>query len=312
MEEIEFIYDELLEQNKRELTQIFNLIRHPMMEKNAYALQMFSRAILKSYTRQKKNTVVYEAPIDFSKYKKTNQAQQLTPVNPMKIIQPFPNVVVDYKPLIQAPKKDVLPNVAKPSAHLEIEEKKDNASYPLIIEEGKPIVTALVNEEYQVNEPSLYESDKKVVERVKEKLGNRLNLIQDDKILADYIEKYCKKENVSYNKEVFSRIKYYMTRDLINYGKIDPFLHDKGVEKIICDSSDKFISVDYKGKKLLTNIKLSDDKEVHDFIIKLAEKAKFKLSEKEPLVDFKLDNLRVMGTLGTSSARPNFTIIKEN
>ena len=65
--------------------------------------------------------------IDFSKYKKTNQAQQLTPVNPMKIIQPFPNVVVDYKPLIQAPKKDVLPNVAKPSAHLEIEEKKDNA-----------------------------------------------------------------------------------------------------------------------------------------------------------------------------------------
>lgn len=307
MEEIEFLYDELLEQNNRELATIFNLIKHPMMQKNAYTLRIFARAILQSYTKQKNETVVYEAPIDFSKYKKV---EQFIPVNPIKIQSQ--KQVVDYKPQIEAPKKEIiLPNVKKPEAHLEIEEKTEKSSYSLIIEDNKPIVTVDVNEEYVVSEPSLYEPDKKVIERVKEKLGKRLNLIQDDKILSDYVQKYCRRENVSYNQDIFNKVKYYIIRDLVNYGKIDPFMYDKEVQKIICDSSDKFITIEYKGKKLTSNIKLSDDKEVHDFIVSLAEKAKFKLDEKEPLVDFKLDNLRIIGTLGTTSTRPNFTIIKD-
>ena len=280
-----------------------------MLEKNAYALRMFARAILKSYIKQKKETVVFSAPLDFSKYKKVYQSQNLIPVNPIQIINPKP--IIDYNPLIQAPKKEILPNVPKPSAHLEIREKKEKIFYPLIIENNFPIVTANINEEYIVNEPPLYEPDKKVIERVEEKLGKRLNLIQDDKILSDYVQKYCRRENVTYNEDIFRKVKYYILRDSINYGKIDPFMHDKDVEKIICDSADKFLSVNYKGKKLSTNIKFSDDKEVHDFLVQLAEKAKVKLSEKEPLLDFTLDNLRIFGTLGTASARPNFTIIKQ-
>ena len=68
MEEIEFLYDEIYEQNKKELTQIIHLMNHPMLEKNAHTLEMFARAVLKASSKMKKASPVVE--FDFSKYKR--------------------------------------------------------------------------------------------------------------------------------------------------------------------------------------------------------------------------------------------------
>src|SRR3989344_5936373 len=80
-------------------------------ETAARAIEMFARAVLKASSKLKKASPVVE--FDFSKYKRP----EVKPVQQQIIIQQVPvRQVVDYKSLIQAPVKTILPNLKKPEA----------------------------------------------------------------------------------------------------------------------------------------------------------------------------------------------------
>ena len=53
------------------------------------------------------------------------------------------------------------------------------------------------------------------------------------KKIVDIIKRY----RISLNESQFEKIMYYLTRDLIGYGKIQPFMLDPNIEDISCDGT---------------------------------------------------------------------------
>jgi len=108
--------------------------------------------------------------------------------------------------------------------------------------------------------------------------------------------------------------KYYILRDFIGLGKIEPFMQDKQIEDISCDGVNIPIYVYHRDPKLgtlRTNVKFSSQDELDSFVNKLSERCGKTISVSRPLLDGSLpDGSRVQSTLGSDIARhgSNFTI----
>jgi flagellar protein FlaI len=106
---------------------------------------------------------------------------------------------------------------------------------------------------------------------------------------------------------------YYLRRDFVNYGKIDPIMRDRAVEDISCDGADKPVFVYHHGyRDLRTNLSFSDER-LSAYVVRLAQRAGKHLSVADPLVDASLpDGSRVQLTLGgeVTTGGANFTVRK--
>jgi flagellar protein FlaI len=106
---------------------------------------------------------------------------------------------------------------------------------------------------------------------------------------------------------------YYLRRDFVNYGKIDPIMRDRAVEDISCDGAAKPVFVYHHGyRDLRTNLSFSDDR-LSAYVVRLAQRAGKHLSVADPLVDASLpDGSRVQLTLGgeVTTQGANFTVRK--
>jgi flagellar protein FlaI len=106
---------------------------------------------------------------------------------------------------------------------------------------------------------------------------------------------------------------YYLLRDFIHFGRIDPVMRDPAIEDISCDGDEVPVFV-YHGayRDLETNVVFAGS-ELTSFVVQLAQRAGKQVSVSDPLVDASLtDGSRVQLTLGTdiSTRGSNFTIRK--
>ncbi|SEL52244.1 type II/IV secretion system ATPase subunit [Haloferax larsenii] len=106
---------------------------------------------------------------------------------------------------------------------------------------------------------------------------------------------------------------YYLLRDFIYYGRIDPVMRDPGIEDISCDGDEVPVYV-FHGvyRDMPTNV-VFDDGDLSSFTIRLAQRAGKQVTVSDPLVDASLpDGSRVQLTLGSDIATrgSNFTIRK--
>jgi flagellar protein FlaI len=107
------------------------------------------------------------------------------------------------------------------------------------------------------------------------------------------------------------KLLYYLKRDFVGYGRIDPVKHDINVEDISCDGYETPVfayHTDYE--QLITNIDY-EPAELDDFVVKLAQRSGKGISKRQPQVDATLpDGSRAQLTLGTavSDHGTNFTI----
>ncbi len=106
---------------------------------------------------------------------------------------------------------------------------------------------------------------------------------------------------------------YYLRRDFVNYGKIDPIMRDRGVEDVSCDGADRPLFVYHHGyRDLRTNLSFGDER-LSAYVVRLAQRAGKHLSVADPLVDASLpDGSRVQLTLGgeVTTGGANFTVRK--
>jgi len=112
------------------------------------------------------------------------------------------------------------------------------------------------------------------------------------------------------------RILYYLVRDFIRFGKIDPLKHDVNIEDISCDGYNipVFVYHSSYGEQVVTNISY-DEKTLDNFVKTLAQNAGKGISRRQPNVDATLsDGSRAQLTLGTeiSDYGSNFTIRQFN
>lgn len=109
------------------------------------------------------------------------------------------------------------------------------------------------------------------------------------------------------------KLRYYLRRDFVGYGKIDPIMRDRYVEDISCDGSGMPVFVYHNGYRDLKSNLTFDEKRLNAYVMRLAQRAGKHLSVADPLVDASLpDGSRAQLTLGgeVTTYGSNFTVRK--
>ena len=110
------------------------------------------------------------------------------------------------------------------------------------------------------------------------------------------------------------KILYYLERDIVGYGKIDPLMYDEYVEDIGCGGVNKPIFLWHrKYENIKTNIVFRDEQELDDFIMRVVHKAGKHVSIAFPIVDVTLpEKHRLAVSFGkeTTPSGTSFTIRK--
>lgn len=176
---------------------------------------------------------------------------------------------------------------------------------------------------YQVVEPQLTENLKNIFKKIKELLEQKLD-IEFSKLRKYEASEYLKNqisEIISYYGFKLSEaekqiLQYYVERDFIGLGRIEPFMNDEQIEDVSCDGLDIPIFIFHRHPRLgsvITNILYSDPDELDSFVTRLAQIAGKSISVASPLLAGSLpDGSRIQATLATDIARrgSNFTVRK--
>ncbi|HLD03129.1 MAG TPA: hypothetical protein VJC07_05530 [Candidatus Nanoarchaeia archaeon] len=315
-EEIAFLIDELEETNKKELERLIKLMDHPLAEQNTYILWKFTRALLKA-SREKKwleEHKVEEKPeenndeikITFSEPVKTTHDELYT-VNKdgekdlsLKISKEMTSgIFIPEMPTPPAPgifgKQEEI-RIVNQRRYAIVFDRETNKGLVYVEIKGK---------DYFAIEPTLTQKDELILKKISKKFGKKISKLAFDKEkLASLLGKLCKKEAIQYNDVYYVNMRYYLMRDNMFSGKIEPLMHDDKISKIICDG--KKVKIEYTGIPLDTNVEYSDADEVKSIINKWLSDAKMKPG-KDNAFSFNLNGFRTEGKTGEN---PSFTLTK--
>jgi archaeal flagellar protein FlaI len=170
--------------------------------------------------------------------------------------------------------------------------------------------------EYVVAEPELSPKEEKILEDTKKDLINKISLldVNEDKSLFNQINKLFEKKRYNLTQQQKSNIVYYIARQIKGLDKIEPLMHDPLIEDIEGDGIGiPVFIVHRKYGHIATNIIMHSEKELQDFVMKMAHLSKSHVSYASPLLDAILpDGSRINATLtsNVSTRGPTFTIRK--
>ncbi|PNX46916.1 MAG: hypothetical protein BV459_05490 [Thermoplasmata archaeon M11B2D] len=165
---------------------------------------------------------------------------------------------------------------------------------------------ASLDKYYKVIEPQLNEKERDVLNFIQETLINsidiRLDEIDSYKVEAFLLERITNIINdykMTVNDILKNKILYYIKRDFVWYGKIDPLMRDPNIEDISCDGSGLPLFLYHrKYGSLKSNIQFSDETTLSEFVVRLAQKCGKHISIAEPMLDSTMpDGSRIQMTL---------------
>ncbi|HUT00074.1 MAG TPA: type II/IV secretion system ATPase subunit [Candidatus Thermoplasmatota archaeon] len=166
--------------------------------------------------------------------------------------------------------------------------------------------TASLDKFYKVIEPQLSDSEQLSLDFIQNTLMSSIDIRLDEldvyKIEAFLIERIkhiIEDYNMMVDDMLQNKILYYVKRDFIWYGKIDPLMRDPNIEDISCDGSCLPIFLFHrKYGSLKSNIQFSDEDVLSKFVITLAQKCGKNISIAEPMLDATMpDGSRIQMTL---------------
>ncbi len=176
---------------------------------------------------------------------------------------------------------------------------------------------------YNVREPHISLDDIRSIERLKKIIEETIDVdfktVKKEaaiKYLKDSINKIIGQFGLELGPEKQKIYEYYIIRDFLDLGKIQPILNDENIEDISCDGINLPIFVNHRDPKfgsLKTNVSFGRREELDELIIKLSQRCEKSISVAEPLLQGALPGgSRVQATLGVDIARrgSNFTIRK--
>jgi flagellar protein FlaI len=175
---------------------------------------------------------------------------------------------------------------------------------------------------YMVVEVPLSEEETTTFNMIREILTEELELdftlLRDrektDEYLKQTIMNIIRDYAIKLDERSLDKIVYYITRDYVGFGTLEPLLRDHMIEDISCDGVGVPIYIWHrKYDSIPTNILYDDDKDLDSVVIKMAQRAGRHISIASPLLDASLpDGSRVQLTLGREVTQKGstFTIRK--
>jgi len=170
---------------------------------------------------------------------------------------------------------------------------------------------------YEVIEPTLRKEEQGHLEEIKTLLMEELEVSIKDLETKENAMKYLKRKVAQVIKdykfkipnEAVEKLMYYIVRDYVGYGKIDPLMRDHMIEDISADGVNIPIYVWHREyESLPTNIVYKSVEELNSFIVRLAFLAGKQISIASPLLDASLpDGSRIQMTYGREITRRGST-----
>lgn len=174
---------------------------------------------------------------------------------------------------------------------------------------------------YAIDELPMSKTEREQFHRLKNILEYELKAPRIDETLIDSFHRQlpiiieAHKSAFSDGDEVgLRKIKYYLEKDLIGYGKIDGLINDQLIEDISCLGINKPVYIYHrKYANAKTNIVFTDEEELDDFITRIVHRQGKHVSIAHPIVDLTLPGkhrLAVSFGKETTPAGSAFTIRK--
>lgn len=205
-----------------------------------------------------------------------------------------------------------------PEGHIEIESYplKPPFSYACIIQNENTAEYV-----YLVDELPLMKEEREAYERMRNILEYELRAPEPDETLEESFKRQVPEIMENHPKALegistvgLRKILYYLERDIVGYGRIDPLMFDPNVEDISCSGVNKPIYLWHrKYENIRTNVVFHDEEELNDFIMKLVHRVGKHVSIAYPIVDVTLPGkhrLAVSFGRETTPAGTSFTIRK--
>lgn len=183
---------------------------------------------------------------------------------------------------------------------------KQTIPYPnLIYPVGDPIFIHIYREpgtetQYNVIEPPLEEEDKKLYEELTERLievSNRFPVPKDQtkigKIIEDLFDVVVKKSNktqitpsnIFVTDKQYETLRYYLLRNRVGYGKLEPLFYDKNLEDIHCTGIGPVTTIHKIFGLVYTSIVFKEDLDLNMYIRDVSERAGRPASDANSVVD---------------------------
>ena len=174
---------------------------------------------------------------------------------------------------------------------------------------------------YEVVEPKLNDKLSNVLAKIKELLEQKLDidfsklkLVEAGEYLKEQIAELINYFHFKITPTEEKILRYYVERDFIGLGRIEPIMRDNRIEDISCDGIGIPIFIYHRNPALgsvMTSVGFENGDELDSFITRLVQLSGKSISVINPLVDASLpDGSRLQATLATDIARrgSNFTI----
>jgi flagellar protein FlaI len=205
-----------------------------------------------------------------------------------------------------------------PEGHIEIENYplKSPFSYAAIVQSEDTLEYL-----YILDELPLSKDERDAYYRLRNILEFELMAPEGEETLLESFRRQMPKIIEEHQKQ-FSQISpvglrkifYYLERDIVGYGKVDPLMYDDNAEDIGCSGINKPIFLWHrKYENIKTNIIFRDEQELDDFIMRVVHKSGKHVSIAFPIVDVTLpEKHRLAVSFGkeTTPAGTAFTIRK--
>ena len=173
---------------------------------------------------------------------------------------------------------------------------------------------------YFLVEVELTEEEEEIMEFITETMNRividteDLESKGDENYLSERLNQVIKEYDVKIKEESVDKIFYYIGKNSLGLGRIDPLLKDSNIEDISCDGSNVPLFLYHrKYGSLKSNVKFVSEDELSSFIFKLAQKCGKHISIAEPMLDATMpDGSRVQMTLSDeiTTKGSTFTIRK--
>ncbi len=147
---------------------------------------------------------------------------------------------------------------------------------------------------YYVIEPTLLENDKILLDRIHSFLVEELDVDvrkistkeEAQKLLRTKVMNIVKAYKLAIPAETLEKLMYYLTRDFIYTGRIEPLMRDHMIEDVSCDGPNVPIYIWHRQyESIPTNVKFETHKELDNFVVKLAYLCGKHISIASPIVD---------------------------
>jgi len=202
--------------------------------------------------------------------------------------------------------------------------RKETISFREVYPIQEPYVYAAIVKEketgkvkYEVIDPTLLDEEKKQLEEIKRILMEEIDVSLKEIETRNKAEEYLKRKfqevikdyKIKVAEEAVDKLLYYVIRDFLGYGKIDPLMKDHLIEDISADGVGIPVYIWHRVyESMPTNVVFETEEELNSFIVRLAYLAGKNISLAVPLIDASLpDGSRIQLTYGNEITRRGST-----